>query len=51
MNYALFEGFKDPAADQSDLLDVRGVRKTETLFLESISTASKANYEPLYTLR
>lgn len=51
MNYALFEGFKDPEADQSDLLDVRGVRKTETLFLESISTASKANYEPLYTLR
>lgn len=51
MNYHAYQGFKDPRADQSVLLDSRQARKTETLFAESISSASKQKYDPLYTLR
>ena len=51
MNYEAYQGFKDPEADRSVLLDARMARKTETLFLESISQASKEKYDPLYTLR
>ena len=34
-----------------DFKDVRGVYRTESLFYETISTSSKANYKPLYTLK
>lgn len=51
MNYHKYQGFKDPSADQSVLLDSRQARKTETLFAESISYNSKQKYTPLYTLR
>lgn len=51
INYFDYEGFKDSSEDMSVLLDARGARKTETLFLESISSRSKEKYEPLYTLR
>lgn len=51
MDYSLYRGFQDPEADQSVLLDDRQARKTETLFLESISSNSKKKYEPIYTLR
>jgi hypothetical protein len=52
VNYSLFLGFLDEAADRSLLLDSRGARKTETLFVESITNRAKeAGYEPLYSLR
>lgn len=52
MDYAAYQGFKDPEADMSVLLDSRGARKTETLFVESISNRAKdSGYEPLYALR
>lgn len=34
-----------------DFKDVRGVYKTEALFLETISPQSKKSYTPLYTLK
>lgn len=52
INYRLYDGFKDPDKDKSVLLDARGARRTETLFLESITTrAIDSGYSPLYTLR
>lgn len=51
IKYNEYQGFKDSEEDMSVLLDARGARKTETLFLESISSRSKERYEPLYTLR
>lgn len=51
IKYEEYQGFKDTGEDMSVLLDARGARKTETLFLESISSRSKERYEPLYTLR
>lgn len=52
INYTKYLGFLDTGADRSVLLDARGARKTETLFVEAISHRSKeAGYEPLYCLR
>lgn len=52
IDYRLYEGFKDPSKDKSVLLDARQARRTETLFLESITTrAIDQGYKPLYTLR
>lgn len=43
--------FNDPKADTTILVDVRGVRRTETLFAETITASSAERYEPIYTLR
>lgn len=51
INYNRYKGFQEEGSDQSVLLDARQARKTETLFLESISTRSKEKYDPIYTLR
>lgn len=51
-DYTTFLGFLDPEADRSVLLDGRGARKTEILFVESITNRAKeAGYEPIYSLR
>lgn len=50
-DYKNYQGFKDPEADHSVLVDVRGVRRTETLFLETCHPDRAEKYEPLYTLR
>lgn len=52
MDYAHYRGFLDPAMDRSLLIDARGARKTETLFVESITNRAKeAGYEAIYSLR
>lgn len=46
--YIDFEGFEDPLSDKSVLLDARGARKTQTLFVD---VNNNRRYEPLYTMR
>jgi hypothetical protein len=46
--YEKFEGYQDPLCDKSVLLDARGARRTQSLFVD---TNHKDKYEPLYTMR
>ena len=48
--YQEYEGFLSPDADRSVLKDMRGVIKTQSLFLESQQYKLKAKYPPLYSL-
>jgi len=47
--YEKFEGFKNPETDRAILFDVRGCKRTQTLFIDV--TADKTKYPPLYTMR
>ena len=49
-SYATFKGFLDSEADRSVLKDVRGVIKTQSLFLESQPYKMREKYPPLYSL-
>ena len=50
-DYKNYRGFLDPEADMLQLRDSRNVRKTETLFEETITKSSRERYEPLYSLK
>ncbi len=51
IDYEEYEGFNEKGCDKSILKDVRGVKRTRTLFLESIEWDQlQKGYEPLYTL-
>lgn len=47
--YEKFEGFADPLCDKAILLDKRGARRTQTLFVDVGMPTDK--YETLYTMR
>lgn len=51
INYATYQGFKDPKVDRSELLDARGATKTELLFHERMASTRRKSYTPLYTLK
>jgi len=44
--YEVFIGFKNPEVDRSVLLDTRGVRRTQTLFVD---VNSNKKYKPTYS--
>lgn len=46
--YEAFMGYKNPEKDRSILLDARGARRTQTLFID---VNQHKSYEPLYTMR
>ena len=52
MDYKSFTGFKDsPVEDREEMKDVRGVYRTESLFVEVIQPSSRGKYKPLYSLK
>jgi hypothetical protein len=51
IDYKHFVGFSDPEVDRDILKDSRGVKRSKTLFLETIEAEQvQGGYRPLYTL-
>ncbi len=52
MDYINFTGFKGvPPEDRKELIDSRGISRTESLFTEVVQPTSREKYPPLYSLK
>lgn len=51
-DYKQYKGFKEASLeDKAELIDARGIPRTESLFIEVIQPGSREKYTPLYSLK